>query len=275
MSAGSTVVTTAVTVLIVALIVACIVRATIRGRIVRANSALVRAAGELRTQYGYLRRSLPRIRYSFDMEALSKAAFDRFDLEAFYHECLLDREHEIAAALQAHEQRTHAFAEYESRFAALRDLRESPPATKLSPKAFTAIEERLYRFSKLRLAKGRAHVNITVRYSSPQGRNSYARSHRENFDQFRASFESARSAAQRQSIARRQRERERLLMTAGLRYAILKRDGHRCRSCGASAAQGATLHIDHIRPVSRGGKSTLDNRQALCEACNLGKGSRA
>ena len=41
--------------------------------------------------------------------------------------------------------------------------------------------------------------------------------------------------------------------------------------CGASANDGVKLEVDHIVPVSKGGKSTMDNLQTLCERCNRGK----
>ena len=44
--------------------------------------------------------------------------------------------------------------------------------------------------------------------------------------------------------------------------------------CGASAADGATLHIDHIVPVSLGGRTVQENLQTLCQSCNLGKSNR-
>ncbi|MGI9446309.1 MAG: HNH endonuclease [Pirellulales bacterium] len=34
------------------------------------------------------------------------------------------------------------------------------------------------------------------------------------------------------------------------------------------------LHVDHITPRSKGGSNDLDNLQALCRACHLGKGNR-
>ncbi|WP_442977751.1 HNH endonuclease [Salinibacterium sp. CAN_S4] len=44
--------------------------------------------------------------------------------------------------------------------------------------------------------------------------------------------------------------------------------------CGASASNGATLHVDHIIPVSRDGRTVPENLQTLCEPCNLGKSNR-
>ncbi len=62
-----------------------------------------------------------------------------------------------------------------------------------------------------------------------------------------------------------------------LRLKILNRDNFRCVFCGKSPATdiGTKLHIDHIVPFSKGGKSTLENLQTLCEECNLGKSNRA
>lgn len=62
----------------------------------------------------------------------------------------------------------------------------------------------------------------------------------------------------------------------GLRYAVLKRDSFRCVVCGRSPATqlGLVLHVDHIVPVAKGGKTVFENLRSLCEDCNLGKGAR-
>lgn len=67
---------------------------------------------------------------------------------------------------------------------------------------------------------------------------------------------------------------EREKMTPSLRYSVIRRDGYRCRACGASVADGAHLHVDHIVAVANGGKTDLRNLQALCTACNIGKGTQ-
>lgn len=56
-----------------------------------------------------------------------------------------------------------------------------------------------------------------------------------------------------------------------LRFAVLERDGFRCRYCGADPADGAKLHIDHRLPVSKGGQNDFDNLVTACADCNLGK----
>ncbi len=57
-----------------------------------------------------------------------------------------------------------------------------------------------------------------------------------------------------------------------MRFSIYKRDGYRCRMCGISD-RFANLEVDHIIPISKGGKSTYDNLQTLCHRCNVQKGN--
>ncbi len=55
-----------------------------------------------------------------------------------------------------------------------------------------------------------------------------------------------------------------------LRFQILRRDNHRCQSCGRSALE-VQLEVDHVLPEALGGPSTADNLRALCSDCNGGK----
>ena len=64
---------------------------------------------------------------------------------------------------------------------------------------------------------------------------------------------------------------QRRLMTDSLRYDVMRRDGFRCQLCGAMAKDGVQLHVDHILPVSKGGKTEISNLRTLCERCNMGK----
>lgn len=58
---------------------------------------------------------------------------------------------------------------------------------------------------------------------------------------------------------------------AALFYQVGRRDGFRCACCGSF---GGDLAVDHIRPVSRGGGSELENLQLLCTPCNSSKGTK-
>lgn len=75
---------------------------------------------------------------------------------------------------------------------------------------------------------------------------------------------------------RRTRQSRRAGLTASVRFAIFKRDGYRCRLCGASPrdAESIRLEVDHITPHARGGTNDHANLWTLCFTCNRGKGTR-
>jgi HNH endonuclease len=66
---------------------------------------------------------------------------------------------------------------------------------------------------------------------------------------------------------------QRHTITPRIRRAVLDRDGLRCRLCGTPIDR-ADVHIDHVVPVSMGGRSTLDNLRATHSKCNLRRGNR-
>lgn len=55
-----------------------------------------------------------------------------------------------------------------------------------------------------------------------------------------------------------------------LRYKVLKESDGRCTLCGATKKE-RPLDVDHIIPLSKGGKTTIDNLQVLCSKCNRSK----
>ena len=67
---------------------------------------------------------------------------------------------------------------------------------------------------------------------------------------------------------------QRSLMMQELRRQIAERDNYTCQICGKCMPDGVGLHIDHIVPVSRGGKTVPSNLQVLCSKCNGSKGNR-
>ncbi len=58
-----------------------------------------------------------------------------------------------------------------------------------------------------------------------------------------------------------------------LRFKVMQRDNFKCCLCGASPAKDSSveLHIDHIKPWSKGGETVIENLQTLCSKCNFGK----
>lgn len=64
---------------------------------------------------------------------------------------------------------------------------------------------------------------------------------------------------------------ERGKVSLKLRFSIYERDNYCCKKCGKHGYK-SELEIDHIVPISRGGKTTYDNLQTLCHDCNYSKG---
>lgn len=58
-----------------------------------------------------------------------------------------------------------------------------------------------------------------------------------------------------------------------MRFVIMKRDNFKCCKCGASPAKDPSveLHVDHIKPWSKGGETVMENLETLCSKCNHGK----
>jgi hypothetical protein len=67
---------------------------------------------------------------------------------------------------------------------------------------------------------------------------------------------------------------QRKLMTQELRQKVKERDNYTCQQCGKYMPDGVGLHIDHIIPICKGGKSVISNLQVLCSKCNGTKGGR-
>ena len=65
-------------------------------------------------------------------------------------------------------------------------------------------------------------------------------------------------------------------ISAGIRCEILRRDNYACIDCAASPRKdrNVSLHIHHVKPVSKGGKSLIENLVTNCSSCNLGKSDR-
>lgn len=140
---------------------------------------------------------------------------------------------------------------------------------KISGRKFRRYEQKLLRRMTV---KDPTSVTVTVKicYSSPRGRNSYEKNEKGDYNDLVYIYNLWRKKRDYRLSAKY----ERSLMSASLRYDVLKRDNYRCCICGASRNDGAKLHVDHITPVSKGGKTTMSNLQTLCEQCNLGKSNK-
>ena len=62
---------------------------------------------------------------------------------------------------------------------------------------------------------------------------------------------------------------ERAKVSNKIRFYVFQRDHERCVKCGSRR----NLEVDHIYPISKGGKTEMSNLQTLCHRCNVRKGN--
>ena len=65
-------------------------------------------------------------------------------------------------------------------------------------------------------------------------------------------------------------KKKRRALNKKLSAEVLKRYNHSCCSCNSKKQ----LTIDHLRPISKGGKDVLSNLQVLCRPCNSKKSDK-
>ena len=59
-------------------------------------------------------------------------------------------------------------------------------------------------------------------------------------------------------------------ITPAIKKKVFERDAYRCNHCESYI----DLTVDHIYPISLGGKTEMDNLQTLCRSCNCRKGAK-
>ena len=110
-------------------------------------------------------------------------------------------------------------------------------------------------------------IELFVCYTSPKGNNNYQKLFNLDYSKIQYYLNEFSKIEKNKQSAVYQRQ----LMTPKMRYKILKRDKFKCVICGRSEKDGAKLHVDHIQPVSKEGKTEESNLRTLCDLCNLGK----
>jgi 5-methylcytosine-specific restriction endonuclease McrA len=227
-------------------------------------------------------RFLPQLRYPAPLayhwqdRVSSKAKFDRYDLHRFFLERLIMLEQEVSLALDIRRRDASIYGRYQRELDELGQAALGQTSSqRLDPATFERVERKMFAKGRLREPACQAQVRCSVTYTSPQGQNSYHKSQDWNFEQLGQGLQEMRAIRESRSTTAFLRQQERSRMTTRLRFEVLNRDDSRCRGCGASAkVHGAVLHVDHIVPVSKGGKTVLENLQTLCEPCNLGKSNK-
>lgn len=264
-----------VTALLLLIALAWVVLLVWRRRVVAKTSAAIKQVDELNARSRGLFIPPKPFRLVFETTVTSKARLDKFDLQLFLRESLLGAEPRVANELKWHQSTPARYRAYQAEFHSLASGgvgKSSHP--RIKPKKFLAIENRLLRQRHLRYQKSTSRAKAIVRYTSPRGRQVHWRHIEWDSGQLSQALAAAFAERAHRSTVEGMREQERRLMKPGLRVDILRRDNYRCQMCGASQMEGAALHVDHIKPISHGGRTVPENLQTLCRSCNLGKSNR-
>lgn len=119
--------------------------------------------------------------------------------------------------------------------------------------------------------KNKLTLYVYLDYTSPKGQSYHCRDYEYAFSGILNFIKTVRQREEYMKSAKYQRS----ILSDSLRYDVLKRDNFTCQICGASSKNdGVKLEVDHIFPVSKGGKTEMNNLQTLCERCNRGKSDK-
>lgn len=210
-------------------------------------------------------------KYVFKRNLNSKSQFDRYDLEELFDEVVLNYTEMVPIYKKLIENR-NLYALYSNQVSLLSSTVTQEEAKKwhIPYDKYKIMEKEMFNRQILKPILD-SQIICVATYTSPQGRNRYSKKAVCSIDIVPARYELLMQKIAEQNSEVMRRKRERSLMTNKLRYSILKRDGFKCQLCGRTANDDVKLHIDHILPVSKGGKTEPSNLRVLCDACNLGK----
>ncbi len=231
------------------------------------NSEKIRLVGNLGVKYQFYEVS-PNI----DLKCCcsSKREFDRTNFYEFFFDCIsieLDHYKTIISMVLKNRE---LYDSYNADFNAIVSsvtVREQKLYLKYG---FFEKTEAAFCDKKKLLPTTSLKINVVKTYVSPMGRNYYQDSCAFSLNDLVNCCNDVEIYEKNKKTTKYQREN----MGDSLRYDILKRDGFRCVICGASQQDGVKLHVDHIFPVSKGGKTEPSNLRTLCERCNRGKSDK-
>ncbi len=215
--------------------------------------------------------------YAYHQSCQSKRQFDNLAMEEYLIAVLDENQGEITTRLYEIDCNRRHYAAYlkETELLVPRISIEECEKWKIPYHVFLRYENRLFKKDLLKSPQSDIYATCRVSYTSPQGKNHYEKEERYEYAQLKDYFERLADLRATRRTRQYQIKMERAKMTDSLRYDIMKRDKFRCQLCGSTASDGVKLHVDHIVPVAKGGKTTPENLRTLCDRCNLGKSDKS
>ena len=234
-------------------------------QIVKNTSLRYKALIELNDSFHFC--DIERI-YIFSKNVKSKAQFDKFNYDKFFEEKdrkLMLVSKEIMDNVKKNEELLPHYNEQLDKLPLYAGISEAK-MNKVTYKLYSKWERKLIEESTLHPVI-EPKWECSCYYISPKGRNRYSSKRQYSLEEMKYYYD--KNVEQEEKVCTKEYQRK--LMTDSLRYDILKRDGFRCVICGRTANDGVKLHVDHIIPIAKGGKTVKENLRTLCEECNWGK----
>ena len=216
-----------------------------------------------------------RKKYYFSFRTTSKKATDRFDFNEailYYIETNVDGIQENIEKIISNMNMIELYEEeynklIEKKYSYQENIVEGSNIKNVEK--FKKLEEKLLKRKKIKY-KCRFNVYARVDYYSPKGKNHWYKKEEYDCSEMLELYNNYLIRLEYKKSSDFQRK----LVGASKRYEVLVRDNFTCQLCGATREDGAKLEVDHIKPISKGGKSDMDNLQTLCQACNRGKSNK-
>ena len=235
---------------------------------VQCNSTRLRILNSINGQYSF-NTDICSLTYNVTTE--TKRQFDRFDFDGHMQSLIRENMDYFTNQINKCEYNRDKYTEYMNMVQLITtdSIKSDAMRCELSTNLFTKIENNLMKKS-IKNASTSFGATCWLSYTSPKGRSSYRCHHDYSYEEIKTAYKNAN----RRNITKESIAYERAMVTDSLRYDIFKRDGFRCQICGRSQKDGVVLRLDHIVPVSKGGKTVPSNLRTLCDRCNIGKSDK-
>lgn len=253
-----------------AFLVCNLIISTKRKKIVETTSDLLRKLDKINESSSF-HKDIKK-EYTQSRKMLTKPKYDHYDCSQFCDEILLDELHPLQETLKKIKENRAKYCEYSQKVERLKSkiTPEEVEKFNIPYEKYCEIEKSLFTGKRLKpILDG--EITCIIEYTSPAGRNHYSKKHTYSYVYAIQRLDELQEMLKRKESQEFKRKMERSKMSLKLRMAVLERDGRRCQICGARQEDGATLHVDHIIPVARGGKTEMGNLRTLCDMCNQGK----
>lgn len=214
--------------------------------------------------------------YEYRQACNSKRQMDNLEMEEYLIAILDENKGDFTARLYEIQYNRAKYKNYltESDLICCLPTRHDCKQWKIPFRRFVCLEKRLFKKALLPKPTTDISVYLQLSYTSPQGKNHYEKEQTYTCEELAYYLDRLEELKKTRRTRQYQIKIERAKMTDSLRYDILKRDNFRCQLCGSTAQDGVKLHVDHIHPIAKGGKTTPANLRTLCDRCNMGKSDK-